>query len=290
MPIPYAGDPEQTYMSSICVRASAAGWRGSGTPVNVIILPGYDAGSLFFFRQLRPLAALGCDVWTVDLLGHGMSSRPRFAATHAAGTHAAREEGEAFYTDALELWRAAEGIGAYVLVGHSFGGYLAACWALAQPQLVRRLVLVGSAGMELSNRACLGPNGTPWGLEGLALEGFNRLWNAIQPQQIVRMAGPFGPGLASDYIRRKFGPRSAGGLLSDAESAVLETYLFHCLAGGGRGAVANPPPHHALFFGPGAVCYAPLSERLDALDVPISFCYGLYDWCARSSCGFAARC
>jgi hypothetical protein len=66
----------------------------------------------------------------------------------------------------------------------------------------------------------------------------------------------------------------------------MERYLFHCLAGGGRGAIANPPPHHALFFGPGAVCYAPLSERLDALDCPISFCYGLYDWCVA----FARRC
>jgi pimeloyl-ACP methyl ester carboxylesterase len=203
-----------------------------------------------------------------------MSSRPRFEGR-------TREEGEAFYIDALEAWREAEGIDSYCLIGHSFGGYLAACWALSAPKLVRRLVLVGSAGMEQVNRACLGPNGTPWGLEGLALEGFNALWHAVQPQAIVRMAGPFGPGLASDYIRKKFGPHSAGGHLNADESVLLERYLFHCLAGGGKGAVANPPPHHALFFGPGAVCYAPLSERLDALDCPISFVYGLYDWCVH---------
>ena len=271
MHIPYAADPEPTYVQTICVRAAAAGWRGCGKPLQVVILPGYDAGSLFFFRQLRPLAALGCDVRVVDLLGHGMSSRPRFEGR-------TREEGEAFYVDALEAWREAEGIDSYCLIGHSFGGYLASCWALAAPKLVRRLVLVGSAGMEQVNRACLGPNGTPWGLEGLALEGFNALWHAVQPQAIVRMAGPFGPGLASDYIRKKFGPHSAGGHLTADESVLLERYLFHCLAGGGKGAVANPPPHHALFFGPGAVCYAPLSERLDALDAPISFVYGLYDW------------
>jgi pimeloyl-ACP methyl ester carboxylesterase len=226
---------------------------------------------MFYFRQCQPLAAIGCDVHTVDLLGHGMSSRPRFCGT-------TREQGEAFYTDALEAWRRAAGIGDYVLVGHSFGGYIATCWALAHPQRCMRLVLVGSAGMQEHNRACLGPNGNPWNLEGLALEGFNALWHTVQPQAIVRMAGPLGPVLASDYIQRKFGPRSAGGLMTDAEAATLERYLFHCLAGGGKGAVANPPPHHALFFGPGVTCFAPLSVRLDALDRPVSFIYGLHDW------------
>jgi pimeloyl-ACP methyl ester carboxylesterase len=226
---------------------------------------------MFYFRQLRPLAELGCDVYTVDLLGHGLSSRPHFKGS-------SREDGEAFYTDALEGWRIAAGLGDYVLIGHSFGGYLSACWALAHPARCTRLVLVGSAGMEAHNRACLGPQGTPWGLEGLPLEAFNALWHTIQPQALVRMAGPFGPGLAAEYIQRKFGPRSAGGHLTDAEAAALERYLFHCLAGGGKGAVANPPPHHALFFGPGAVCYAPLSVRLDALDRPVSFVYGIFDW------------
>lgn len=232
---------------------------------------GYDAGSMFYFRQYAPVALLGCDVHAVDLLSHGLSSRPQFAGK-------TREEGEAFYTDALQAWAEAEGLERYVLIGHSFGGYVAACWALAHPARVVRLVLVGSAGMEAQNRACLGPKGTPWGLEGPALDAFNALWYAIQPQAVVRMAGPLGPSIAADYIQRKFGPRSAGGHLSNAEAAGLEKYLFHCLAGGGRGAVAHPPPHHALFFGPGALCYAPLAGRLDQLQRPLSLIYGLYDW------------
>ena len=113
---------------------------------------------MFYFRQLRPLAALGCDVYGVDLLGHGLSSRPAFDGK-------TREEGETFYTDALQAWVEAEGLEHYVLLGHSFGGYVASCWALAHPQRVLRLILVGSAGMEQKNRACLGPKGTPWGLE-----------------------------------------------------------------------------------------------------------------------------
>lgn len=227
---------------------------------------------MFYFRQLAPLAALGCDVYGVDLLSHGLSSRPRFEGR-------TREAGEAFYTDALQAWVEAEGLREYVLLGHSFGGYVAACWALAHPQRLLRLVLVGSAGMEEKNRACTGgPNGTPWGLEGPALDAFNALWHVIQPQSVVRLAGPLGPRIASDYIQKKFGPRSAGGHLSEAEAALLEHYCFHCLAGGGRGAVAHPPPHHALFFGPGAVCYCPLAGRLDDLAAPVSFVYGLFDW------------
>jgi abhydrolase domain-containing protein 5 len=234
-------------------------------------LQGYDAGGLFYFRQLARLARLGCDVHAVDLLGHGLSSRPQFRGN-------TREQGEAFYTDALQHWAEAQGLESYVLMGHSFGGYVSACWALAHPKNCLRLILVGSAGMETHNRACLGHNGQPWGLEGPALEAFNALWYAIQPQAVVRMAGPLGPSIAADYIQRKFGPRSAGGHLSEPESEALQQYCFHCLAGGGRGAVANPPPHHALFFGPGAKCYAPLASRLDDLECPMSFVYGLYDW------------
>jgi pimeloyl-ACP methyl ester carboxylesterase len=258
-------------VQSVTVRAVDAGWRGEGEPLAVVILPGYDAGALFYFRSLAPLAALGCNVYGVDLLAHGMSSRPQFSGR-------SREEGEAFYTDALQAWAEAEGLSSYVLLGHSFGGYVAACWALAHPARVRRLVLVGSAGMEAKNRACLGPNGTPWGLEGPALDAFNALWHVIQPQSVVRMAGPLGPRIASDYIQKKFGPHSAGGHLSEGEAATLEAYCFHCLAGGGRGAVAHPPPHHALFFGPGAVCYCPLAGRLDNLPAPVSFVYGLFAW------------
>ena len=226
---------------------------------------------MFYFRQLRPLAEMGCDVYGVDLLGHGLSSRPAFNGK-------TREEGETFYTDALQAWVEAEGVEQYVLLGHSFGGYVASCWALAHPQRVLRLILVGSAGMEQKNRACLGPKGTPWGLEGPALEAFNALWHVVQPQAVVRLAGPLGPAIASDYIQKKFGPHSEGGHLTEAEAAILELYCFHCLAGGGRGAVAHPPPHHALFFGPGALCYFPLSARLNALPAPITFVYGLFDW------------
>ena len=94
----------------------------------------------------------------------------------------------------------------------------------------------------------------------------------------MRLAGPLGPLIASDYVQQKFGPKSVGGLLSEKEAGILERYLFHCLAGGGKGAVCNPPPHHSLFFGPGVVTYAPLSQRLDELDAPVSFVYGVFDW------------
>lgn len=269
--IPYKDDPDPVSIQHILLRARDAGYTGEFEPRPFVVVPGYDAGAGFYFKNIRDIAVLGFDVYGVDLLGHGLSSRPQFRGT-------SREDGERFYTDALEEWRKAEGLESFVLMGHSFGGYVAGCYALAHQQRVKRLVLVCSAGVEEVNASCFGPNGQPWGLEGIPLEAFKAMWHNINPQTVVRFAGPLGPLIAGDYVQKKFGPKSAGGLLTEKESHVLERYLFHCLAGGGKGAVCNPPPHHSLFFGPGVVAFCPLSSRLYTLDAPVSFVYGVYDW------------
>ncbi len=39
------------------------------------------------------------------------------------------DEARNYYIDAIEQWRIAVGIDKFTLAGHSFGGYLAACYA-----------------------------------------------------------------------------------------------------------------------------------------------------------------
>ena len=68
------------------------------------------------------------------------------------------------------------------MMGHSFGGYVSACYSLAHTKRVKRLLLVGSAGVEEVNASCFGHNGQPWGLEGIPLEAFKAMWHSFNPQ------------------------------------------------------------------------------------------------------------
>ncbi len=85
-----------------------------------------------------------------DWLGTGMSGRPPFKAD-------GREAAEAFFVESLNLWRAKMGLEKFILMGHSLGGYLSACYALKYPQHVSHLILVCPAGVpeappEVSDR------------------------------------------------------------------------------------------------------------------------------------------
>ncbi len=55
--------------------------------------------------------------------GNGMSSRPKF-------TVRGLRETEEFHVQCIEEWRRAMGMEKMTLLGHSFGGYMAACYAL----------------------------------------------------------------------------------------------------------------------------------------------------------------
>ena len=69
----------------------------------------------------------------------GLSGRPPFDCK-------TREQTEAWFVESLDKWREAQGLKSMVLVGHSLGGYLSACYALAHPEHVTQLVLVCPAG------------------------------------------------------------------------------------------------------------------------------------------------
>ena len=61
-----------------------------------------------------------------DLLGFGQSSRPQFSTVP--------EVAEKEFLQSIEDWREAESIDKMVLLGHSFGGYLAAAYTMKHPE------------------------------------------------------------------------------------------------------------------------------------------------------------
>jgi abhydrolase domain-containing protein 4 len=76
--------------------------------------------------QSRPFYAF-------DLLGFGKSSRPKFSSDPI--------EAENQFVDSIEEWRKEMKLDKFILVGHSFGGYLATLYSIKYPTFVKALIL-----------------------------------------------------------------------------------------------------------------------------------------------------
>ncbi len=113
---------------------------GSGGRPPLLLVHGFNAWADLWRPNIEPLAAAGRRVVAPDLPLHGKTPPPASAADLTVG-------GFVRFLVAL-LDRLGEG--RVDVVGHSFGGLLAARLALDHPARVRRLVLVSSAGLGLA--------------------------------------------------------------------------------------------------------------------------------------------
>jgi pimeloyl-ACP methyl ester carboxylesterase len=100
---------------------------GSGPPL--VLIHGLGGSTRWWGRNKRALAQ-NHEVHMVDLAGFGRSSGS-FVLAEAAHQ--------------LAHWAELRGLGRVSLIGHSLGGYIAACIAASHPQVVDRLILVGAA-------------------------------------------------------------------------------------------------------------------------------------------------
>ncbi|CAA3033755.1 probable 1-acylglycerol-3-phosphate O-acyltransferase [Olea europaea subsp. europaea] len=190
-----------------------------GSPT-LVMVHGYGASQGFFFRNFDALAQ-HFKVIAIDQIGWGGSSRPDF-------TCRSTEETEAWFIDSFEEWRKAKNLSNFILLGHSFGGYVAAKYALKYPEHIQQLILVGSAGLsseteDMSER--LTRFRATW--KGAIA---NHLWESnFTPQKIIRGLGPFGPDLVRRYTSARFGAYSEGDILTEEESRLLTGTILTCL-------------------------------------------------------------
>ncbi len=110
---------------------------GSGAPVLLIHGSGPGVSAWANWRLTIPALATARRVIAPDMVGFGFSERPA-GIRYNLETWVAQAVG---LLDALEFERAD-------LVGNSFGGGLALALAIRHPQRVRRLVLMGAAGVS----------------------------------------------------------------------------------------------------------------------------------------------
>ncbi len=113
---------------------------GSGAPVLLIHGSGPGVSAWANWRLLLPVLAQTRRVIAPDMRGFGFTQRPADPAEAKAYTMAAWVLQAVDLLDALNIKQTD-------LIGNSFGGALALALAIAHPQRVRRLVLMGSVGV-----------------------------------------------------------------------------------------------------------------------------------------------
>ncbi|CAL4211588.1 unnamed protein product [Meganyctiphanes norvegica] len=227
----------------------------------IVLLHGFGSGVGLWCLNLDSLAS-DRPVYAIDILGFGRSSRPKFNTDPL--------EAEREFVASIEAWRREISLNKFILMGHSFGGFLAASYAIKHPDRISHLILAD-----------------PWGFPEKPLDVAERynlpIWVKVvgaivqpfNPLSVIRIAGPLGPKLLSNArpdLIRKFSP-----LVKNAEE-VIPNYLYHCNAQDPSGETA----FHNLMAGFGWAKH-PMINRIDALrkGVPITLIYGSRSWVDR---------
>ncbi len=121
---------------------------GQGEPLILIHGGGAGADSYGNWLGCIPMLAQHFHVIAVDLLGFGATGKPDPATF--AYTQEARNDHMIAFVEAL-------GVGPVSLVGNSMGGATAIGVAVKRPDLMRKLILMGSAGMKGESGPALAP-------------------------------------------------------------------------------------------------------------------------------------
>ena len=235
---------------------------GSAESPALLLLHGLCGGGAVLYGVLAELAA-EYRVYLVDLMGMGQSSRP---ACNAVST----EEAEAFFTAPLEEFCEQVGLDSFLLMGHSFGGYVAGAYALAYPHRVRQVLFLSPIGVTLkpgdfSFEESL--QDSSWTAK-LYWRTLACMWRKkVTPNSLLQLTGPLSGLLLSLYTQR----RLAG--LDSLERKAVQLYLEQVCLLPSSGDLALV---HLLE--PGTYACKPLAGRLCSLSVPMAFIYGENDW------------
>jgi pimeloyl-ACP methyl ester carboxylesterase len=168
----------------------------------VVLLPGGRATSAGWYANAGALApARG--VYAVDILGDAGRSVP------GGEPVASRDDIVAWLDGVLD----GLGVGATALGGHSYGGWIAARYAIARPERVSSLVLVDPTGAFSATPLAFRLRGIPL-FVGRDRDRFRRFhrWETggrpVDPEFLDLWAGPFGGPRAGRFVWPKV-PRQA---------------------------------------------------------------------------------
>lgn len=180
----------------------------------VILMHGFGAGSAIWIQNLDALCETR-KVYAFDILGFARSSRPYFDYSGDV---------ERQLAESIEKWRSTLGIdGKIILLGHSFGAYLAISYALRFPDKVAHLILADPWGIpaQQQNGKSMGSFTLPYWVRGVGY-----ILSFFKPFFALRAAGPWGLSLIKKVrpdLKKKFEP-----VLGAKDSDLILEYLYHC--------------------------------------------------------------
>ncbi|VDK66103.1 unnamed protein product [Onchocerca ochengi] len=216
----------------------------SYTRIPAVLIHGFAAGVAFWAANIDDMAKKRI-LYCFDLLGFGRSSRPVFAKDPALA--------ELQFVQSIENWRKRMGINKMILVGHSFGAFLAASFALEYPERVRHLVL---------------ENYPVW------IKIATRAMSFFYPLAALRWAGPYGISVVKT-LRPDLSLR-----FQCADPNAIYEYFYQCNAQNPSGEIAFT--NMSFSFG---WARRPMLKRIIDLpsEVPMTFIYGSKSWIDSSS-------
>jgi len=236
-------------------------------PYPLLLLHGYANAAMYFYRNLHGLNTHYPTIYALDMLGWGLSSRPKFETPDKSV-----ESAEHFFVESLEQWRQQNNLNKLTLAGHSMGGYLSVAYCEKYPQNVDRLILISPVGIphrdpEMDKQRL---NSAPIHIRML-FKTFRGLWSAgVTPGSFIRsLPESRSRKLVNGYVngRLKY-------VDCEEEKAVVGEYLFtnSILPGSGEFALQR-------ILHPGAYAIKPLLHRIPHLKIRnVSILYGDSDW------------
>ncbi|KAI1287022.1 (Lyso)-N-acylphosphatidylethanolamine lipase [Halotydeus destructor] len=236
----------------------------------IVLIHGFAAGVGIWSMNLDALAK-NRTVYAFDVVGFGRSSRPSFNLSTP-------EDVEWQIVQCIDKWREAVGLNnKFILLGHSFGAYIASSYALQFPDHVGHLVLADPWGVPSYQTGPQGPNqgklAIPVWIKLIATVVFQ----TFTPLAVLRAAGPWGPAIVQKLrpdIKRKF-----EALTGEEDSELILDYIYHLNA---QDCPAGEQAFKALALPTGWAKF-PIIQRIVELhaDIDLTFLYGSRSWIDR---------
>lgn len=243
------------------------------------MLHGYMNGAPYFYRNLLGLSnySFAGQVYALDMLGWGLSSRPKFETTGTTAgdgkdDHDHTYAAEQVFVESLEAWRKEHKIQKMTLGGHSMGGYMAVCYSEKYPQNVDKLILISPAGVpddkDIDVKGILKDLPMRFRLMmGAASSMFNY---GVTPASFLRnLPESRGRKFVTSYIQARL-----PAITCPDEQKHLSDYLYtnSALPGSGEDCLNK-------ILKPTAFALNPTLHRIPQLKVKhVSFIYGQNDW------------